>query len=362
MNAIQTNLYKLTEEKLALLKEGRFHVGVSMDLAGGVRLTAGGQRTEQRVAENMDRLARASIPFGAITVLAGHTVKHLRAIYDFMESLNLSFRVLPLFAAPLNTPGASFAVSNEEMAAALCDLFLYWLERDFSVTVAPLKHYLQTALLQIHSLESTPWRRREHGDGVLIVNTDGSLYQVIDAYEEGKALGNLFHQPIEEILASEAYAASLDRNDALEAEHCAACAFRDTCTHGPVFESRMANLPAGAAPSPTTCRSSSPPTCAASASMPAPCASWSCARTEPSLCPEGRARAAAFLNALEPLPIFRVHSPVQFEKEDGHDPDRAQGCRGCAARVDAADERLPGPGGRRRGRRGDRRRLRDPHG
>ena len=245
MNAIQTNLYKLTEEKLALLKEGRFHVGVSMDLAGGVRLTAGGQRTEQRVAENMDRLARASIPFGAITVLAGHTVKHLRAIYDFMESLNLSFRVLPLFAAPLNTPGASFAVSNEEMAAALCDLFLYWLERDFSVTVAPLKHYLQTALLQIHGLESTPWRRREHGDGVLIVNTDGSLYQVIDAYEEGKALGNLFHQPIEEILASEAYAASLDRNDALEAEHCAACAFRDTCTHGPVFESRMANLPGG---------------------------------------------------------------------------------------------------------------------
>lgn len=244
-NAIQTNLYKLTDDKLDLLKQGDFHVGVSMDLAGGVRLTASGQRTEARVAENMDRLARAGIPFGAITVLAGHTVQHLRAIYDFMEAQNLSFRVLPLFAAPLNTPGASFAVSNEEMAAALCDLFLYWLERDFSVTVAPLQRYLQTALMQVNGLQSTPWRRSEHGDGVLVVNTDGGLYQVIDAYEEGKALGNLFEQPIEEILRSPAYAASLDRNDALEAEHCGPCPFRDTCTHGPVFESRMANTPGG---------------------------------------------------------------------------------------------------------------------
>jgi len=244
-NAIQTNLYKLTDRKLAFLKEGGFHVGVSMDLAGGTRLTAGGRETEERVAENMDRLARAGIPYGAITVLAGHTAKHLRTIYDFMESLNISFRVLPLFAAPLNTPGAAFAISNEEMVAALNDLFLYWLERDFSITVAPLNHYLQTALLQINGLESTPWRRREHGDGVLIVNTDGSLYQVIDAYEEGKALGNLLHQPIEEILASRAYAASLDRNDALEAEHCGGCAFRQTCSHGPVFESRMANPPGG---------------------------------------------------------------------------------------------------------------------
>jgi len=244
-NAIQTNLYKLTDDKLDLLKQGEFHVGVSMDLSGGVRLAAGGQRTEARVAENMDRLARAGIPFGAITVLAGHTVKHLRAIYDFMEAQNLSFRVLPLFAAPLNTPGASFAVSNEEMAAALCDLFLYWMERDFSVTVAPLQRYLQTALMEVNGLQSTPWRRREHGDGVLVVNTDGGLYQVIDAYEEGKALGNLFEQPIEIILRSPAYAASLDRNDALEAEHCGPCFFRDTCTHGPVFESRMANTPDG---------------------------------------------------------------------------------------------------------------------
>ena len=94
-------------------------------------------------------------------------------------------------------------------------------------------------------MQSTPWRRRQHGDSVLVVNTDGGLYQVIDAYEEEKALGNLFEQPIEEILRSPAYAASLDRNDALEAEHCGPCFFRDTCTHGPVFESRMANTPGG---------------------------------------------------------------------------------------------------------------------
>lgn len=245
VNAIQSNLYKLTDDKLDLLRQGGFHVGVSIDLASGVRLTAGGRTTEHQVAGNMDRLARAGIPFGAITVLAGHTVGHLRAIYDFMEALNVSFRVLPLFAAPLNKPGAAFAVSNEEMAAALCDLFLYWLERDFSVAVAPLQRYLQTALMQLNGLESTPWRRRQHGDGVLVVNTDGNLFQVIDAYDEERALGNLFRQSIDEILGSQVYADSLDRNDALEAEHCATCAFRDTCTHGPLFESRMSNTRGG---------------------------------------------------------------------------------------------------------------------
>lgn len=243
-NAIQTNLYSLPEDKLALLREGGFNVGVSMDLAGGVRLAAGGQETEARVAANMDRLAEADVPFGAIVVLAAHTAKNLRAIYDFMESLNIAFRVLPLFPSPLNTPEAGFAISNEEMVAALNDLFLYWLARDFSVPVAPLKHYLQTALLQMNGLESAPWRRRDHGDGVLIVNTDGAVYQVIDAYEQDYALGNLFHQPIEEILASRRYADSLDRNDVIENAHCNSCVFGKTCTRGPVFESRLAN-PAG---------------------------------------------------------------------------------------------------------------------
>jgi uncharacterized protein len=244
-NNIQTNLYKLTDDKLDLLQEAGFRIGVSMDLAGGVRLSAGGQESEARVAANMDRLAEAGIRFGAITVLAGHTVGHLRTIYDFMEALNIGFRVLPLFPSPLGTPEAHFAVSREESVAALNDLFLYWMERDFSVTVSPLDRYLQTALLQLSGLKSAAWQRRLHGDGVLVVNTDGNLYQVIDAYQEELALGNLFRQPIEDILASEAHAASLDRADAVEAEHCADCSFRDICTHGPVFESRIANPPGG---------------------------------------------------------------------------------------------------------------------
>lgn len=245
INAIQTNLYRLPEDKLLLLKEHGFQVGVSMDLAGGVRLSAGGRETEEEVAANMDRLAEAGIPFGAIVVLAGHTAKHLRAIYDFMEALNLSFRVLPLFPSPLNTAEASFALSSAEMVAALNDLFLYWMERDFSVTVAPLKHYLQTALMQINGLEGAPWRRRIHGDGVLIVNTDGNLYQVIDAYDEDYALGNIFEQSLDEILAAERYADSLDRCDAIEESHCRACPLTKTCNHGPVFESSLANPPGG---------------------------------------------------------------------------------------------------------------------
>ena len=240
-NVIQTNLHALSDEKIGLLKDGGFAVGVSMDYAGGVRLSLSGRRTEERVAENIDRLRDAGINPGAITVLARHTRPHLGRIHDFFEAMGMSFRVLPLFPSPLNTPEASFALTASEMVEALNGLFVHWLDRGCRIPVDPLREYLKSALMRMTSLERDPWSRRTHGDGVLIVNTDGDLFQVIDAYEKEKALGNVFRQPLEEILASRAYSASLDRSDAVFAEHCVPCSFRGPCNGAPVFESTLAN-------------------------------------------------------------------------------------------------------------------------
>lgn len=244
-NVIQTNLHALSDEKIELLREGAFAVGVSMDFVGGVRLTLSGRRTEVRVAENLDRLRAAGFAPGAITVLARHTLPNLRQIYDFFESLEMSLRILPLFPSPLNTPEAPFALTTREMVDGLDDLFVYWLDRGCPIPVEPLREYLKSALMRLSSLAREPWSRRTHGDGVLIVNTDGDLFQVIDAYEKGKALGNVFRQGIGEILDSRAYADSLTRSDDVFAEHCAPCPFLGPCNGAPVYESTLANSPGG---------------------------------------------------------------------------------------------------------------------
>jgi uncharacterized protein len=245
VNVIQTNLYALSNEKIELLRDGAFAVGVSMDFAGGVRLSLSGRQTEVQVAGNIDRLRAAGINPGAITVLARHTLPHMRRIYDFFESLDMTYRMLPLFPSPLNTPEAAFALTTREMVDGLEDLFVYWLDRGCRIPVDPLREYLKSALMKMTSLEREPWSRRTHGDGVLIVNTDGALYQVIDAYETEKALGNVFRQEIDEILDSPAYAASLTRSDSLLAEHCAPCPLYGPCNGAPVYESTLANPPGG---------------------------------------------------------------------------------------------------------------------
>ena len=236
-NAVQTNLYVLPEETLDLFERERFHIGVSMDVVGGVRLTAGGEETEDRVVQNMDRLRRRGIAFGAIVVLAAHTCPNIITVYDFYESIGMSIRVLPLFDAPLNTPGASFAVSSRQITDALCRLFAHWAGRPNRVPVAPLDDYARTVYLKMTGQRQGRYDRRT-GEWALLVNTDGELYHVMDAYQPGFALGHVLRDSLDEVLRSDAYAASLARDEALYARHCGPCEFRETCNSFPLFESR----------------------------------------------------------------------------------------------------------------------------
>lgn len=236
VNSVQTNLYAVADDTLDLLEHEGFRIGVSMDVVGGVRLTAGGRETEDRVVANMERLRRRGIPFGAIMVLAAHTCPNVITAYDFYEAIGVGLRVLPLFDAPLNTPQASFAASTAQMTEALCRLFAHWVERPNHVRVAPLDDYVRAVYLKMVGGVQAPYDRQQ-GEWAWLVNTDGALYQVMDAYDRARALGNVFVDSIGDVLDSPAYAASLDRDRALFERHCGPCEFRRACTSLPLFES-----------------------------------------------------------------------------------------------------------------------------
>jgi uncharacterized protein len=241
-NTVQTNLYTLPQDTLDLFEREGFHLGVSMDVVGGVRLTAGGKETEDRVVQNMEWLQRRGIAFGAILVLAAHTCPNITVAYDFYESIGINFRVLPLFQAPLNTPGAPFAATARQMIDALCRLFTHWALRPNRIPVSPLNSYVRTVYLKMIGRSQGCYDRRA-GEWALLVNTDAELYQVMDAYESHFSLGNVLRDSLDDVLSSDAYAASLMRERVLYTRHCGRCEFRGACNSLPLFESAYPGPP-----------------------------------------------------------------------------------------------------------------------
>ncbi len=235
-NHIQTNLFRFDRAKIELLHGAGFFFGVSMDVVGGVRLTLGGRRTEARVAANLDELRALGVRSGGIVVVAGHTVKHLRAIYEFYRDNDAPVSLLPLFDAPNNTPDAPFAVTHRAIVDALCDLFVAWYADDEAVPVSPLLEYLEVVSTRWEGRQRPLYDRRQGGEWALLVNTDGGLFQAIDAYDPRRSLGNCFQQSIDEILASPAYEASLERDAEIFARHCDGCEWLGACSRLPVVE------------------------------------------------------------------------------------------------------------------------------
>jgi uncharacterized protein len=186
-------------------------ISFSYDVVPGVRLSVVGQPTEAVVLRNIRRLRAMGIQLSGIAVLAKHTVDRVTDVYAFYAREGMGMRILPLFAGPDERPQEDFLVEHTKMVAALERLFRHWVETGCKVPIRPLDLYLQSALRNMVGHQVPHLRRGEHGDGVLLVNVDGRVYRVGDAYEQELALGSIAQQSIGELLESQEYAARLSR-------------------------------------------------------------------------------------------------------------------------------------------------------
>jgi uncharacterized protein len=227
--AMQSNLYALSDEAIAILREFDVGLGVSFDLVRGTRVSVTGKTTEARVIRNLDRLREAGITCGAITVLAKHTCPLICDVFDFWAARGFSFRVLPLFAGPAERDAARFAVDDDELVAALCRLFVHWMRTRAPISVKPLDEWLANVVRHLLQLRTRPYDRRRFGESVFVVRPSGDLYQVAELGDESCVLGNLDRQTLDEVLDSSPYLASLDRSAALTARHCSDCHYHGAC-------------------------------------------------------------------------------------------------------------------------------------
>ncbi len=234
-NSVQTNLYAPSEEMIDFLALHRFSVGVSYDVQPGVRLSVSGQPTESRVRRNIDKLRERGFPVGGIAVLARHTHEKLIEVYEYFADQGIALRILPLFEGPSERPWGQFALSHDACVAALEKLFVHWLETGVRVSLAPFVDDFETVLRKMLHVEVRPYDRRANGDGVMLVNVDGDLFRILDAYDKHLRMGNVRDQGIDEILESQEYADSLRRDEAHRQKYCSTCMYAGGCNGWPAF-------------------------------------------------------------------------------------------------------------------------------
>jgi uncharacterized protein len=229
-NAVQTNLTVLTAGHLSLLGKGHLFedIGISFDVFGDQRVdTAGKLRTDTIVA-NMQKLKDAGIPFGAITVLARNTLPHVDAIYRYYDSVGVESRFLPFYMTAYEGQASQHALTFEELTRALALLADSWLTSERATPVEPISEYLDYAIAHMTDAPKRVYDRF-HTERVYIVNIDGGVWGVGEAYDAADCYGNIFTSPFVEVLTSTTRRRLCAASTARMERYCGTCEYFGHC-------------------------------------------------------------------------------------------------------------------------------------
>ena len=231
-NCVQTNLYSVSDGLLDFLEANDFALGVSVDFAGGVRVTAAGKQTEARVKQNLQRLAVRGLPFALITVLARHTLDNLDAVFADLAGFGAPVRLLPLFAGPDSRPMDGVTVSHREVMAGLMRLFHLWFEAGQPMPMDPFDESIKVLAMKRMGLKQPAADRMRLGNEVLVVDRDGTVACV--AFRDSRPFGNVTQAPIAEILKARDYQSLVREEGERKAKICASCAANGACDTRPL--------------------------------------------------------------------------------------------------------------------------------
>ncbi len=203
VNTIQSNLTLLKEKHLPLLRH--FALGFSFDVINDLRVDTRGNPTAELVRQKVEWLMAQKVPLAGIAVISKSNLKYPQAIADYFISRGLAFRVLDIYQAidtlqPTREAAASFA-QYQKFFKALYRLPEVQEALEQGLNIEPLTT-ARSLLEQWQQGYSSPLsdEARMHREWALAVNTNGDVYSPGDCYDEGLKYGNIFAQPLDDIL------------------------------------------------------------------------------------------------------------------------------------------------------------------
>lgn len=245
---LQTNLVRLSDASLTMLRETGVGVGVSHDVVGGARIDISGRERHEAVLRNLDRLRAAGVRFGGISVLHRRNLNRVDSIFDFWYAQGVDFRLLPILDFDAGTGRRhGLGLHQEEVRAAMRRLAERVIASPRKIAVEPIDQYVQTALRYLRGAPGLAYDPG-HGEWALVVDTDGETYTYGDSYTPAGRIGNFFAPDAVASFATPAYARTIAaRRERMGA--CESCPFGQACSRlhlGEAAPSERVEAPPGA--------------------------------------------------------------------------------------------------------------------
>lgn len=234
--SVQSNIFKLSNKTLDLLEELGIHLGISLDVFGDQRVDIAGRVSQDKVLKNLQRLLDRDVNFGAISVLHALNIDQAVKTFQFYQELGIRYRILPIHSSHETPPERMkhLLLSHHQTIEALQKVVKAQFAYSSPIEVSPLDEYFQAAVrylidgeIGIYDPFDLEW--------ALIVNTNGDVYPHGDAYLPIGLMGNIFHQTIGDILASDAHT-NVTKVRMKRAETCRHCKFDRKCSQLDIAE------------------------------------------------------------------------------------------------------------------------------
>ncbi len=222
-NALQTNGTQLDAEWVALLRERRFLVGLSLDgpyeLHDPHRVDARGAPTHERVVRALELLRNGGVDFNVLTVVHRLNARRPQRVYDFLVrhgARHLQF--IPLVEFGPSGELSEHSIRPRDWGEFLSGVFEHWLER---------RHVGRVFVRQFDALVGGALGRpaadctgaRTCGR-CLVIERTGEIYSCDHFVDERHRLGDLHESPLAALVDS---ARQREFGLAKSKELCASC-------------------------------------------------------------------------------------------------------------------------------------------
>ena len=231
-NSIQTNGILINEEWAKFLAGYDFLVGVSLDgpqeIHDYYRKRRGGSGSYKDVIRCLNTLSRHHVKFNILTVLNARNVRDPRGLYKFLT--DRGFRYLQFIPCVEKRNGriADFSITPEEYGEFLCEVFDEWFNDGAPNTY--VRDFEDILISYVTGDTPNCVFGRTCGRYV-VVEYNGDVYPC-DFYVERKwFLGNIMHEPIEDIIRKRKFMEFKNRKIELT-KKCRGCKWLRYCNGG----------------------------------------------------------------------------------------------------------------------------------
>lgn len=230
VHTVQTNLTVMSPPWLDFLSERRFFtdVSISFDVVGEERVDVKGKSKNAAVMANIQKLFDAGISFGAIAVVARHSVDHVRNIYRFYDELGVYMRFLPFYVSASAGQIEAHGLTADQIVGALCAVFDEWISSETATSVEPLNTYLEYALDFVQGIAPRS-RDIPLQESMFLVTPNGDTWGIPDMYVPGASYGNIFRDDFADMLRGPARQKALGEARRRMDSVCTSCPYFGPC-------------------------------------------------------------------------------------------------------------------------------------